>query len=84
MPHWEYAQDLKLDMARFRTCLTSGDYVAEIQQSMEDASSMEVSARPASSWGAVFPNGVTGAKIEGAALRRIREAKIQELLAKTR
>ena len=79
-----YAQGLKLDMGRFRTCLTSGDYAAEIQRSMEEASSIEVSGTPTFVLGSSIPNGVTGAKIEGAQPYAVFEAKIKELLGKPR
>ena len=79
-----YAQGMKLDMNRFRTCLTSGDYVAEIQRSMEGASIIEVSATPSFVLGMSTPDGVAGVKFEGAQPYAVFEAKINELLAKTK
>jgi protein-disulfide isomerase len=80
----EYAQGLKLDMSRFRTCLTSGDYVAEIQRSMEDANIIEIPGTPSFVLGLSTPDGVTGVKFEGALSYAAVEAKINGLLAKTR
>jgi len=79
-----YAQGLKLDMSRFRTCLTSGNYVAELQRSMEDADSIEVSGTPSFVLGMSTSDGVTGVKLEGALPYAAFEAKIRELLAKAR
>ena len=80
---WGYAQGLKLDMARFRTCLASDNYVAEIQRSMEDASSIDISGTPSFVLGKSVPDGVAGVKLEGALPYAAFEAKIKELLAKT-
>ena len=80
---WGYAQGLKLDMARFRTCLASDNFVAEIQRSMEDASSIDISGTPSFVLGKSVPDGVTGVKLEGALPYAAFEAKIKELLAKT-
>ena len=77
-----YAQDMKLDMARFRTSLASDNYVAEIQRSIEDASSLDVSGTPSFVLGMSAPDGVTGVKLEGALPYAAFEAKIKELLAK--
>ena len=79
-----YAQGLSLDMAGFRSCLTSNNYVAEIQRSMEDASTIEIVGTPSFVLGMSTPDGVAGAKIEGAQPYAALEARINELLAKTR
>ena len=79
-----YAQGLKLDMTRFRTCLTSSNYVAEIQRSMDEASSIDISGTPSFVLGKSVPDGVAGAKIEGAQPYAAFEAKIKELLAESR
>ena len=78
-----YAQGLKLDMTVFRPCLTSSNYLAEIQRSMEEASIIDISGTPSFVLGKSVPDGVAGAKIEGAQPYAAFETKIKELLAKS-
>jgi protein-disulfide isomerase len=78
-----YAQSLSLDVARFRTCLTSDKYLPEIQRSMEEASAIDVGGTPSFVLGKTTPDGVAGAKIEGALPYADFETKIKVWLAKT-
>ncbi len=49
----QYAADLKLDTAKFNTCLDTGKFASEVQKDMADGSSYGVSGTPA-----FFINGV--------------------------
>jgi len=78
-----YAQSLSLDVARFRTCLASDKYLAEIQHSVEGANAIDISGTPSFVLGKTTPEGVEGAKIEGALPSADFETKIKAWLAKT-
>jgi predicted DsbA family dithiol-disulfide isomerase len=78
-----YAQSLSLDVARFRTCLASDKYLAEIQRSVAGASAIDISGTPSFVLGKTTPEGVEGAKIEGALPSADFETKIKAWLAKT-
>jgi protein-disulfide isomerase len=77
-----YAQSLSLDVARFRACLTSDKYVAKIQRSVEEAGAIDIGGTPSFVLGKSTPDGVVGAKIEGALPYADFETKIKGWLAK--
>lgn len=76
-----FARDLKLDDARFRTCLDGDRHRAEIQRDIADGSAAGVSGTPTFVVGRTSADGVDGVRIVGAQPYAVFDAKIRELLS---
>ena len=61
-----YAQQLALDMNRFRLCLDSGKYLAEIQRDIAEAGSVGISGTPTFVLGRASEGAIEGIRIVGA------------------
>jgi predicted DsbA family dithiol-disulfide isomerase len=76
-----YAESLYLDTAKFRDCLDSQKYKAEVQKDLDQANALGIVATPAFVIGKTTAEGVDGFKFVGAMPYATFDAKLKELLA---
>jgi protein-disulfide isomerase len=78
-----FAQDLKLNVATFKSCMAdTAKYQADIQKDLNDASGVGVSGTPTFVIGRTIANGLDGVRLVGAQPFAAFDAKLKELLAK--
>jgi protein-disulfide isomerase len=73
-----YAQDLKLDVAAFQSCLDSAKYAAAVKADRSLAASLRIDGTPAFVVGKSTAEGVEGVVVMGALPLEAFEAKLQE------
>jgi protein-disulfide isomerase len=74
-----YAQDLKLDVAAFRSCVESGKYKDKIQNDIQLAEKVGASGTPAFVIGKSTPDGVDGEVVVGALPYSMFDQKLKEM-----
>jgi protein-disulfide isomerase len=79
-----FAQDLKMDAAKFKTCEASAatTFQADMQRDLTDATSVGVSGTPTFVIGKTSGNGLDGVRIVGAQPYAAFDTKLKELLTK--
>jgi len=77
-----YAIDLKLDMDKFRVCVESDKYRAEVDRQLAGGQAIGVSATPSFVLGRSDADKVDGIRLVGAMPYSVFDGKIKELLAK--
>jgi protein-disulfide isomerase len=75
-----YAESLYLDTAKFRDCLESQKYKADVQKDLDQANALGIVATPAFVIGKTTAEGVDGFKFVGALPYATFDAKLKELL----
>ena len=74
-----YAQDLKLDVSRFRACLESGKYKAAIQSDIQHALKIGANGTPSFVIGKSSPDTIDGELVIGAMPYQVFDEKLKEL-----
>lgn len=77
-----YATDLKLDMDKFRVCVASDKYRAEVDRQLVEGQAIGVSATPTFVLGRSDTDKIEGIRLVGAMPYSVFDGKIKELLAK--
>lgn len=76
-----YAQQLSLDMNRFRACVDTQKYLPDVQREIREAEAIGVSATPSFVLGKTTKEGVEGFKVVGAQPFAAFDSRLKELLA---
>jgi protein-disulfide isomerase len=78
-----YARDLNLDVDRFRSCLDSGKYRADIDRNLAEGQAVGVTGTPSFVLGRTGVDKVDGVRLVGAKPYAVFDAKLKEMLAAT-
>ena len=78
-----YARDLKLDVEKFRSCLDSDKYGADIDRNLAEGEAIGVTGTPAFVLGRNGVDRVDGVRLAGAKPYAVFDARLKELLATT-
>src|SRR5262249_40884194 len=73
-----YAESLKLDVEAFRSCLQSEKHKAEIQNDVQEASSLQINGTPSFLIGRSAGEELSGAIVVGAQSLSLFESKFRE------
>lgn len=76
-----YAQDLRLDVAAFRSCLESDKFRADIEREVAEARAIGITGTPSFVLARTAPGGLTGVRMVGAMPYGVFDAKLRNLLA---
>ena len=76
-----HARALSLNMRQFDQCVGSEEYLATIQQDVDDARAVGITGTPTFVLGRVSPDGIRGLKIVGAEPYEVFKANIEKYLA---
>ena len=77
-----FAKDLKLDLAKFNTCVSTNRYAAQIAKEQQEGVLAGVSGTPTFIIGRTSANGLDGVRIVGAQPYAVFDAQIREALGR--